>query len=335
MKESSLKPETVKLNLSARQRDLIQTINASGVFQFADPDDCYHCGGRAFSPVAYKDRYGLNISYVSCVDCGYVFANPYYTEQSLKLFYENYYSEIYGRSGSERSVFEGEYINSRTRIMPLIRQYFRDYSSVLDYGCGYGGALIAFPDTWERVGYDYDDVQLSFGRKYGLDLRRIDSLGSLKKKFDVVMLNQVLEHVRDPIALLRSVQSLLKDDGILYIEVPGFETVIRENFDPRLIFKNAHRHYFCLSSLIKIASDVGLHFIDGNESVQSVFKKSNGAENGSKAKKTKMISSEEWFKKILDFQPNNLPKKNILNRLLNRMRRKIMVMGMWLDLLKK
>jgi 2-polyprenyl-3-methyl-5-hydroxy-6-metoxy-1,4-benzoquinol methylase len=43
--------------------------------------------------------------------------------------------------------------------------------------------------------------------------------------FDVVVLCHVLEHVDSPVGLLRTLRTLLKPDGVLYVEVPNYDTL--------------------------------------------------------------------------------------------------------------
>ena len=46
--------------------------------------------------------------------------------------------------------------------------------------------------------------------------------GGWKKKFHVICLHYVLEHVPNPVEVLKNLQHLLKDDGVIYISVPNF-----------------------------------------------------------------------------------------------------------------
>lgn len=43
------------------------------------------------------------------------------------------------------------------------------------------------------------------------------------KQFDIITFNKVLEHTQFPIKILKKIKSLLKPDGILYIELPDSE----------------------------------------------------------------------------------------------------------------
>ena len=44
-----------------------------------------------------------------------------------------------------------------------------------------------------------------------------------KKKFDLISFNKVLEHLKNPIMLLKSSKRFLNKNGIVYIEVPDIK----------------------------------------------------------------------------------------------------------------
>ena len=53
------------------------------------------------------------------------------------------------------------------------------------------------------------------------DLKIFDSFSKVKKKYDVVILISVLEHVKNPISFLKKISSFLKKNGKIIIEVPN------------------------------------------------------------------------------------------------------------------
>lgn len=65
-------------------------------------------------------------------------------------------------------------------------------------------------------------------------------------RFDAVLLKQVAEHFKDPRALLADAASLLKDDGILYVEVPNLAVTLRHSTED---FVPEHVGYFTLDTL--------------------------------------------------------------------------------------
>jgi SAM-dependent methyltransferase len=257
------------VKLTKTQIDNIAQLNAGSFFEFASKDACFCCGSVDFKRLLDHDRYGFELHYVRCMGCGFIFANPYYTQDCLNIFYLEYYAGVYARQGSTESFFNGEYINAYESIWPLLRPYVRSIGTVLDYGCAHGGSLMAFPQTWKRIGYDYDIQSMAWGKQFGLDLRDIRQISACTDTCDVIMINQVLEHIINPIKLLKSLHYLLKDDGILYVEVPSLDAIAKSSA-PLLAFKNAHRHFFCVESLRKIAEHAGFAILYAQEKVSRI-----------------------------------------------------------------
>lgn len=98
--------------------------------------------------------------------------------------------------------------------------------SVLDVGCGWAQALLHFKSKGaECYGFDPADEAVEHGRKNGMNvvkagMDRMDVFGG--RRFDVVTLMNVLEHVADPVGVLTEIRAkVLKPGGVLVIEVPN------------------------------------------------------------------------------------------------------------------
>lgn len=92
---------------------------------------------------------------------------------------------------------------------------------VLDVGCGIGDFLRFRPGT---VGVDIDADSVAWCRGQGLDaqLMEPDCLPFADDAFDGVVLDNVLEHLVSPLALLGDIRRVLrKRGGILIVGVPG------------------------------------------------------------------------------------------------------------------
>ncbi len=76
------------------------------------------------------------------------------------------------------------------------------------------------------------------------------------KKFDIVTINKVLEHVSNPIEMLAKSLEWIKSDGFVYIEVPDGE--VASTFGPnREEFFIEHLHIFSLASTVILAQRSG------------------------------------------------------------------------------
>lgn len=97
---------------------------------------------------------------------------------------------------------------------------------LLDVGCA-GGRFVqlAREAGYEAVGVDLEEEPVRWGRReLGLDLRLMEPgrLPDDLPPLDIVTLWNVLEHVPDPLELLRAIRAAMVPDGLLLIDVPNF-----------------------------------------------------------------------------------------------------------------
>ena len=103
---------------------------------------------------------------------------------------------------------------------------------VLDIGCGIGDFLKFRTNT---VGVDINEETVMHCRELGLDAQVMieNVLPFESKKFDAIVLDNVLEHIIDPTLLLIEISRVLKPKGHYSLEYQGLK-VIKEI----LIIKN-------------------------------------------------------------------------------------------------
>jgi SAM-dependent methyltransferase len=119
------------------------------------------------------------------------------------------------------------YLKTRSRRAALYRRFIlypllnRHISgAALDIGCGLGDMLAFRQNT---VGADVNPHAVAYCRSRGLDARLIEDgcLPFADASFDTVILDNVLEHVPNPRALLREIHRVLKQAGGVLVGVPG------------------------------------------------------------------------------------------------------------------
>jgi SAM-dependent methyltransferase len=94
----------------------------------------------------------------------------------------------------------------------------------LDVGCGSGGALgVAHALGWKVTGIEVDEAAAAKARRFTDELHVGDVLTApfASGRFDVVTAFHVLEHVPDPVAVIRRALAWLAPGGLLIIEVPN------------------------------------------------------------------------------------------------------------------
>jgi len=204
----------------------------------------------------------------------YLRVDPVPTHQEVEEFYkkEFYSSEYRNFNDSSLSVQSGEedFFNARWEGMYLkCKEHFKHEAlSLFDIGFGFAQALLYF----KQRGFDVSGLEpvpeaVEFARSKGLEvyntgIEDFDCVG--EKRFDVVTLLNVLEHLRDPAQTLKSIKSkLLKPGGILIIDVPNefndFQTIANQeyNLNQWWVCPPNHINYFTATSVKQLLIDCG------------------------------------------------------------------------------
>lgn len=230
-----------------------------GSFELAlESQACPLCGGTAFTRLAHHDRYLMGLSTVGCTTCGLVQTNPRPNAQALNDFYRLDYRRFY--QGTRQP--DQEYISAHRKDVRL--RYTTDFFAtqlalppeavVLDFGCGEGSLFAAM----RAAGYtgDFFGVELNaeFG-EYASQLGNATVFNDVKspRPVDLVVINHVLEHLLDPVGMLRRLAGVLSPQGRIYIDVPDAEAY--EGINDLHI---AHLLHFTERTLRQVALAAGL-----------------------------------------------------------------------------
>lgn len=194
--------------------------------------------------------------FARCPDCASLALSPRLAEASLPLAYSSYYTHDAPTSVDVILETPGGGVAHRIRKAYARRRYAGSVSpfdlvgygihrllrpgvgdtddhyrlappapaSILDYGCGGGEYLLRMRRLGNRViGVDFDPASLDLARKSGLEVMLPGDLDSPEYdgSFDLVTLAHVIEHVQDPVTLLRRLRTCLRPGGRLYLETPN------------------------------------------------------------------------------------------------------------------
>lgn len=131
----------------------------------------------------------------------------------------------------ENSILRGSF------VYQLIKSK-RDLTNcvILDIGSGFGGTLINFAsDSNKLYSLEIDKYKL-YAQPDHPSILKINAdafnLPFENKTFDVIILQDVIEHVENPFLLLEKVSTKLKDDGIIYLSTPNKFSIINLISDP-------------------------------------------------------------------------------------------------------
>lgn len=207
---------------------------------------CPSCGGTRFERSAYPgaDRHKGDLVFTAidaCLQCGLGIAEPRPSQSALDAYYSGgaYWDAAGGTTA--QSLHARNQCEQRARFVaglapsaPVIR--------ALDIGAGeawLGAALRKYLGA--RIA-EYQYVEPDPGlrgppRLAGeLQQRGFASLAEVSGPYEIVFLNQVLEHVADPAALLAQARELLAPEGILYVETPNADHRFKDDVFPHTLF---------------------------------------------------------------------------------------------------
>ena len=132
--------------------------------------------------------------------------------------------------------------------------------SVIDIGSGLCVFLHGMKAAgWTCTALDPDERAIEHARStVGVEAVRGDILRiDAGIRVDLVTLNKVLEHVKDPIAMLARSRAWLRSGGFLYLEVPDGEAAAADGFGREEFFVE-HYHVFSPASVALMVARAGL-----------------------------------------------------------------------------
>ncbi|MBU3688856.1 MAG: hypothetical protein B7C54_01080 [Acidimicrobiales bacterium mtb01] len=139
----------------------------------------------------------------------------------------------------------------------------------LDVGCGRGHLLEELNSRdWKSSGIDNDASDVANCIARGLDVAEFDisdGLPTASGTFDLVVLADVLEHLRDPLRVLRSAHRLLNPGATIVVSVPNVAHASvrvqllfgRFRYSARGIFDRTHLKFFTKRTLMELLTDAG------------------------------------------------------------------------------
>lgn len=232
--------------------------------------DCPVCGSGDHRPLRLLNGYQI----VHCVGCSLSYINPRPDEAAILRAYTGAskgealsFAHGYERSGPVEQDYSwcGEYVLDR-----LIGQKSGTSKGVrfLDIGAGQGWIVLeALKRGLDAFGYEFGDGRAFDGddRLKSKIYRTEEQAGADGRKYDILFLSAVLEHVYRPVDFLRHWMSFLEDDGVFCVAaIPNLESIfIRTGLDGWVgNLPPAHLNYFSPSTLKSTIEKAGGQLTD-------------------------------------------------------------------------
>ena len=182
----------------------------------------------------------------------------YYRDEDYKKFERTF-----------RNIFRKRF-NRVSRLVPV--------GSVVDIGCSNG----VFLDLFREKGFETwgvepsENAALARAKGHKVLKSAFEKTNLPKNYFDLVILNHTLEHLDDPLGILKKVYGLLKKDGIIFVDVPnagGLGVKLLGEYWPYRL-PEEHKWQFTKQSLSKLFKKAGFKIIHF-ESRSGIFEYAN------------------------------------------------------------
>jgi 2-polyprenyl-3-methyl-5-hydroxy-6-metoxy-1,4-benzoquinol methylase len=226
---------------------------------------CPVCHAGAFD--ALVEINGIPIE--TCKSCGLIAQNPQPSDAELAAIYGSDY--FIGSSENDRFASQFEVVKRATAALQLDeiaafleqRELNAAGQRLLEVGCGHGNMLLEA----QRRGYEVEGIEYSSdaaaraNKKLGSDVVRVGAIGETpipERTYDVCVLADVIEHVRDPDIFLRNMWKILKDGAVLFVATPS-----ADSWSARILgrhwmeYKPEHLFYFNRATISRLLANAG------------------------------------------------------------------------------
>lgn len=223
---------------------------------------CSVCGGKRLAFL--YDCGGFRIA--TCLECGSGFVDELPSPERIEQEYGEDFFGVNAKFSTEAVSPESE-TNCRSHWELVTR--FLPKGALLDIGCATGDFLLTAPSgDWQLSGVEFSPYASNLARKR----TRLPVLqGGIEQatrvvvshSLDAITLWDVIEHVPDPRACLRTCRGLLRDDGFLFLTTGRFDSLSARLMGRRwhLMIPPRHLFFFSLRGIRLLLESCGFRWL--------------------------------------------------------------------------
>jgi len=264
------------------------SINEGEGIQVECIDTCLVCGAKGllfYTNVRDSVWGALGVwSFFRCLGCGLVWLNPRPIPEDVGKLYGNYLTHDTTGKSITKSASLRQYIrrailavafgyddvlnNRKQRWLGKVLSLMFPLKEVvgmeimylsaarrgrlLDVGCGNGQYLANMRDMgWEVFGVEPDPEAARVAKQHfgvSVAVGNLENANLLDNFFHAVTINHVIEHVRDPIGLLRECYRVLRPGGSLVVVTPNIKSMGHRIFGGAWRGFDTPRHFYLFNT---------------------------------------------------------------------------------------
>ena len=217
---------------------------------------CILCEHPSLTNIGVKNNYDL----VNCTSCGLKYTARMPSAIELEEYYSNYFVE--------KNITNAERKKKRLKRLIRILSLWTKGDKFLDVGCSTGfGAGAANELGYKSMGLDLSPKAIEAAKSLFPDCefscQSTSELVQKRRKFDLVICREVIEHTIDPIALAQNLADLVSPGGNLYLTTPdaGHWRVPQDFVSWKEVVPPEHLVFFNANNLRRRREDVGFKWI--------------------------------------------------------------------------
>lgn len=270
---------------------------------YTNINNCTICKSKEISEFSnVKDDYKTTDKihkYFICINCEHIFLK----EKPKKKFFDKIYPEHYLSYINNENNFSFYKVikdfGDKKKVSNIIKLYKKINNSkknkkikIFEIGCGTGDFLLQA----KKMGIEIFGLEPSKHTHKTLKKRSIKFVGetiediSINKKFDIIVMNQVIEHIDDLNSLKLKIDNLLNKGGVILIETPNLGSLQSRIFKNNWGGWHAPRHFniFSIKSIDRLFRNYKIIKINSipspfnwSQSLNQKFKSNNSYNAGS------------------------------------------------------
>lgn len=280
---------------------------------------CHNADPQLFK-LAYQKP---DLEVVECEKCSFVFIPPYYRKQ---LTYEQYKDESV--LNQIRAGNDWVKIQRHKLRFKLIKKY-KPKGKLFDLGVGWGHFLY----TGKLLGYETSGIEISempytYAKEdLKLNVQHVDFFDypEEKEQYDLITMWDVLEHIDDCDRVIDKCANILKDEGVIVIQVPQIDSYFAKKYKEKWKMMGLdHVNYFSKKTITNLLEQYGLQVKTIKSSLEiKLFimyvlypkiqklkakkkKKAEVSSSGRQEYYNKAVDKPKWMLKVMIFAHNIL-----------------------------